>query len=64
MTNKDYTSLACLGLICIAICMVAISILITEGLVWLACMGLDWEFNWLLGIGVWALMVLVGLALK
>lgn len=64
MTDKDYTGLACLGIVCIFICMLAVSILITEGLVWLVCMGLGLEFNWMLGIGIWAIMVLIGFALK
>lgn len=62
MSNKnDYTGLACLGVICIFICLLIFSLMLIIGLTWLICMGFGFNFSVWLGLGVWAIIVLFGL---
>ena len=50
----------CLFALFILAVLFAVSIVVTGGLVWLVCWGLEITFTWKLVIGVWALLLLVG----
>lgn len=43
---------------------IAASLLVTGGLVWLVCWAFGWAWSWKITIGVWAILFLIGTAVK
>lgn len=63
---NDFTNgmIGCFALICIILVIFGLSFLLVAGLTYLVCLAFDIAWSWLLALGVYALIVLIGMAIK
>lgn len=59
MSKDDYKGIACFGIICIIIVVLAASYLVIAGLSYLICLGFGLVWTWLLALAVWAAIILL-----